>query len=60
MNRYCEGGKLMKKLNGVVFVISLLLLGGIADGLCEGAPLSTVLWCIPLFLLMWLSGKIAE
>jgi hypothetical protein len=60
MNRYCEGGKLMKKLSGIVFFICLLLLGGIADGLNEGAPLSTALWSIPIMFVMWVSGKIAE
>ncbi len=50
----------MKKLCSLLFVISIFMLGGIADGLCEGAPLSTVLWSIPILLVMWISSKIAE
>lgn len=50
----------MKKLSGIIFIISIMLVGGICDGINEGASLTTALWCIPLFLLMWVSGKIAK
>lgn len=50
----------MKKLSGWIFIIGLLLLGGIADGLNEGAPLSTALWSIPIMLVMWVSGKVTD
>lgn len=42
----------MKKLSGGVFFFCLLMLGGIADGLCEGASLTTVLWSIPIMFVM--------
>lgn len=48
----------MKKLSGWLFVISLFVLGGIADGINEGAPLSTALWCIPIMLVMWVSSRV--
>ena len=50
----------MKRISGWLFVISLFLLGGIADGINEGASLSTAWWCIPVLLVMWVSGKIIE
>lgn len=50
----------MKKISGILFFICMLMLGGILDGINEGAPLSTALWCIPLFLLMWVSGRMAD
>lgn len=50
----------MQKLSGLIFVISIFLVGGIADGINEGAPLTMGLWCIPLFLLMWWSGRMAD
>lgn len=50
----------MKKLSGWLFVISLFMLGGIADGINEGASLSTALWCIPIMLVMWVSSRVIE
>lgn len=50
----------MKKLIGSLFFIGLLMLGGIADGLNEGAPLSLALWVIPILLVMWASVKLSD
>ena len=50
----------MKKLNGVIFFICLLILGGIAEGLSDGLPLSTALWSIPIMLVMWVSGRVTD
>lgn len=50
----------MKKLSGWLFVISLFMLGGIADGINEGASLSTALWSIPIMLVMWVSSRVIE
>ena len=50
----------MKKLSGVIFIISIFLIGGIADGINEGAPLSTAWWCIPILLVMWVSSRVFE
>ena len=39
-------------MKGLVFVISMFLLGGIGDGLESGASLTTVLWALPILAVM--------
>ena len=44
----------------MVMFIGLLLLGGIADGILDGASWITALWSLPILFAMWLSTKVSD
>jgi hypothetical protein len=44
------------KIFGFLFVVSLFLIVGIIGGVDNGEPLSNMLWCIPLTIIMIFSG----
>lgn len=50
----------MKKFIGSLFFIGMLMLGGIAEGINEGASLSLALWSIPILLVMWAGVKLSD
>lgn len=51
----------MKKLIcAVIIAISLFLILGIVGGIEQGLPMANMWWCIPLFVVMWVSGCIGE
>ena len=43
---------------GCVLAISLFLVLGIVGGIEQGQSVANMLWCIPLFIVMWASGRI--
>jgi hypothetical protein len=55
-----KGGKGMKKFFAWVFIVCILILGGIADGIESGAPLSLAWWFIPTVLVMLVSAKLSD
>lgn len=51
----------MKKLIcGAISFASLFLIYGIVGGVEHGESLANMLWCIPLLLVMYVSGRIGE
>ena len=49
-----------RKIFGALFVISLVLIISIIGGTQNGEPLSSMWWCVPLFIVLWVSGKISQ
>lgn len=49
-----------KKIFGTLLFVEFLLLCGIGEGVYQGEPIANVLWCLPLFLCMYVSAKLAK
>ena len=49
-----------KTICGWVIAISIFLMVGIIGGIDHGQPLTNIIWCLPLAVVMWVSAIIGE